>query len=396
MKLNNVSRRDFLRKSAIAGSGVLLAPIVGQAAKVLPTQQEYSYPTRVLGRTGLKIPILSMGVMRADNPNVVRAAYNAGLTHFDTAHGYQNGRNEVMLGHFFKNKPRESFTIATKGKFEYPLKDSFEKDYTALLDLSLQRLQMDYVDIFFTHALGTVEEVTNQRVINLLKEFQQAGKIKYIGFSTHALKPEMIDAGTQTGVYDTILVSYNFKLENLPETEAAFQRAVDAGVGLIAMKTMTGGTEDPQGKKKINAQACLKWAWQNENITTIVPGFSNFDEFDECLAAVKNPQLTNDEKQYLAMLRQKEMLYCQQCGKCVNACVEHLPIPDIMRAYMYAYGYKNASLSKETLLELNLPEKMCRQCTGKTCKVQCTEGFDVARKIAAIAPVAYVPDEFLS
>jgi ferredoxin len=96
------------------------------------------------------------------------------------------------------------------------------------------------------------------------------------------------------------------------------------------------------------------------------------------------------------MLRQQEMLYCQQCGKCVNACVEHLPIPDIMRAYMYAYGYKNASLSKETLLELNLPEKMCRQCTGKTCKVHCTEGFDVARKIAAITPVAYVPDEFLS
>jgi len=51
--------------------------------------------------------------MNADNTSVVRATYNSGITHFDTAHGYQNGRNEEMLGEFFADKPRDSFIMVT-------------------------------------------------------------------------------------------------------------------------------------------------------------------------------------------------------------------------------------------------------------------------------------------
>jgi predicted aldo/keto reductase-like oxidoreductase len=398
MKEKSVNRRDFLRLSAAAGAGAMIAPAT--AASVLKTadvSKTNEFPMRTLGRTGMRLPILSMGVMRADNPNVVRAAYNAGVTHFDTAHGYQNGRNEEMLGNFFKDKPRESFTVATKGKFQYPLKDSFEADYTALLDLSLKRLQMDHVDIFFTHAIEKPEELTDERVINLLKKIKADGKIRHIGFSTHALKPELIQTGVDAGIYDVILLSYNFKLDKLKETDEVIARGVKAGVGFIAMKTMTGGVEDAEGKKKINAQACLKWAWNNENIATIIPGFSNFDEFDQCLAAANNPALTAGEKEYLAMLCDKEMLFCQRCGKCADECVEHLNIPELMRAYMYAYGYKHANLSKETLLELNLPDakNLCSSCAGN-CRVKCTSGFDVAAKIAAVTPVLQVPDMLLT
>lgn len=397
MKTKKVNRRDFFRLSATAGAGALIFPNATAAtfsnSSIL--QDDVKIPVRTLGKTGMKIPILSMGVMRADNPNVVRAAYNSGLTHFDTAHGYQNGRNEEMLGSFFKDKPRDSFTIATKGKFDYPLKDSFEKDYTELLDLSLKRLQMDYVEIFYTHALDKPEEITNERVLNLLKKFKADGKIRHIGFSTHAHKPELIDEAINTGVYEVILLSYNFKLDNLKETNEAIERGAKAGVGFVAMKTMTGGVEDAEGKKKINAQACLKWAWQNEHITMAIPGFTNYDEFEECLSAAQHPTITVEEKEYLAALCNQEMLFCQQCGKCTTACVEHLPIPDMMRAYMYAYGYKNANLSKETLLELNLPENTCASC-GKSCRVQCSSGFDVARKIASIKPIMQIPNEFLT
>jgi predicted aldo/keto reductase-like oxidoreductase len=198
-------------------------------------------------------------------------------------------------------------------------------------------------------------------------------------------------------VYDVILLSYNFKLNNLKETDEAIERGVKAGIGFIAMKTMTGAVEDAEGKKKINAQACLKWAWENKNITTIIPGFSNFDELDECLAAGNSPTLTTPEKNYLAMLSQQEMLFCQRCGKCEGECTEHLPIPELMRAYMYAYGYKNANLSKDTLLDLNLqnPATICASCDGN-CKVKCTSGFDVARKIAAVTPVLQVPHVLLT
>ncbi|MDR1402415.1 MAG: aldo/keto reductase [Tannerellaceae bacterium] len=399
MKNKNVNRRDFIRLSATAGAGALLVPNTAAATATATVQSAnretaFEIPVRTLGKTGLQIPILSMGVMRADNPNIVRAAYSSGITHFDTAHGYQNGKNEEMLGNFFKDKPRDSFTIATKGKLDYPLKDTFEKDYTELLELSLKRLQMDFVEIFYTHALERVEEVTDKRIVDLLLKFKADGKIKNIGLSTHANKPELIDAAIETGIYDVILVSYNFKLNNLKEMEEAIDRGVKAGIGFVAMKTMTGGAEDAEGKNRINGKACLKWAWKNENITMAIPGFTNFDLLDDCMAAAKSPQLTAEDKEYLAMLCGKELLYCQQCGKCTDECAEHLPIPDLMRAYMYAYGYKNASLSKETLQSLTLADDACKKC--EKCKVSCISGFNVSEKIAAITPVRNIPDVFLT
>ena len=95
MKNKSVNRRDFLRLSAVAGAGAMIGPAASATALHAASANKVNdFPLRTLGRTGMKLPILSMGVMRADNPNVVMAAYNSGITHFDTAHGYQNGLNE--------------------------------------------------------------------------------------------------------------------------------------------------------------------------------------------------------------------------------------------------------------------------------------------------------------
>jgi len=394
MEKKSVNRRDFLKLSATVGAGALIVPGTTAATIAKEDPKSEKIPLRTLGRTGIKLPILSMGVMRADNPNVLRAAYNNGLFHFDTAHGYQNGRNEEMVGTFFQGKPRDTYFIATKAHCDYPLKENYEQDINEKLDLSLKRLKMDYVDIFYAHAFTTADEVVDKRIIAALEKIKADGKARFIGFSTHAHKPEQINAAVDAGIYDVILVSYNFKLKNLKETEEAITRAADAGIGIVAMKTMAGGTEDADGKKKIDAQACLKWAWNNKNITTAIPGFTNYDELDECLAAAHSPQLTTSEQEYLAGLCDKETLFCQQCETCKDQCPNDLPIPDIMRAYMYAYGYKYSQLSKETLADLNLSTDACAGCD--TCQVNCPSGFDVSKKIAAITPVLQIPNEFLS
>ncbi len=390
--MKKINRRNFLRVSATAGAGAIILPSTALSA-VHQTNETEKMPVRRLGKTGIELPVLSMGVMRADNPNLLRAAYRSGIVHFDTAHGYQNGKNETLVGQFLQDKPRESFVVATKGKAKYPYEDNFEEEYTALLETSLKRLQMEYVDIFYMHAVDKPEEITDKRVINLLKKFKSEGKICHIGFSTHANKPGLIDAAIEAGIYEVILLSYNFKLKNLKETEEAIERGVKAGIGFVAMKTMTGGSEDAAGKKKINAQACLKWVWQNKNITTIIPGFTNYDELDECLAAVQQRIFTDDEKAYLAVLSKEELLYCQHCDRCLEQCPEQLPIPDIMRAYMYTYGYKYPALSKETLAGLNLPDSFC---SCPVCSVECPSNFNVAQKIHAITPILKVSDEFLA
>ncbi|MDR0683301.1 MAG: aldo/keto reductase [Dysgonamonadaceae bacterium] len=387
-----MNRRKFLTFSVFAGAGAMVAPQT-VAASVNGKKDEKTIPVRVLGRTGLKIPVLSMGVMRADNPAVVRAAYHAGITFFDTAHGYQNGRNEEMLGAFFKDKDRSTFTIATKVKANLR-SVNFETEYEDALNLSLRRLQMDSVDIFYTHAIENTGEVNDPRLVETLKKFKSEGKIKYIGFSTHANKPAQIDEAIATGIYDVCLISYNFTLGILPELNEAIQRGVDAGIGFVAMKTMAGGIEDANGNKKVDGAACLRWVWQNPNITTAIPGFTSFDLLDNCLEAAYSPELKKADVEYLAGLRNNELLYCRNCEKCISDCSKHLPIPSIMRAYMYNYGYKYPSLSKDTLVELALSGKECSGCTS--CSVKCPSGFNVADRIAAITPIVNVPSSFLT
>ncbi|MDR1581699.1 MAG: aldo/keto reductase [Prevotellaceae bacterium] len=393
--MKNIDRRKFLSISALAGASAVAPHIIGvKSATAAPVDDAAKkILTRKLGKTDMEIPILSMGVMRADNPAVVRAAYNSGLTHFDTAHGYQNGKNEEMLGAFFKDKDRNTFTIATKGKFDLK-SDNFEQEYEDLLNTSLRRLQMDYVDIFYAHAIGNTGIVSDPRLVKMLKKFKTEGKIKHIGFSTHANKPAQIDEAIETGIYEVCLISYNFKLNILPELDAAIQRGVDAGIGFVAMKSMVGGVEDADAKSKINGASCLRWVWQNPNITTAIPGFTSFDLLDNCLEAAYSPELGESDIKYLAGLKEKELLYCQNCGNCVKQCSKHLPVPDIMRAYMYNYGYKYPSLSKDTLTGLAVVSNACSGC--KKCTVHCTCGFNVADKIAAITPIVDVPSHFLA
>lgn len=394
MKRKGINRRNFLRLSATAGAGALFVPEA--IAQVAPSESTKvsTIPKRVLGKTGVELPILSMGVDRPDSQNVIRVAYQSGIFHFDSAHVYQNGRNEEQLGKFFEGKPRDSFFVSTKGMFSYPLRDNFEEDMYKKLEISLNRLKLDYVDIYYTHDIRIPEKIKDERILNFLKRIKEEGKARFIGFSSHDQNPDIIHAAVDTGVYDVGLISYNFRMKNLKENEEAIERAAKAGIGLVAMKTMAGGTEDADGKMIINGKACLKWVWQNKYITTVIPGLTNYEHLDQCVEAALEPQITSEELEYLADLEQQESLYCQQCGECKKQCPQNLPIPDIMRAYMYAYGYKHASQSKETLLGLDMKTDACSQCD--TCQVTCPSGFDVAKKIAAIAPVMHMPDEFLA
>ncbi|MDR1860945.1 MAG: aldo/keto reductase [Bacteroidales bacterium] len=394
--MEHIDRRKFLSLSALAGAGTMMsAEALASYRKKEKKKEEpeiTAIPRRKLGKTGIELPVLSMGVMRADNPAVVRAAYNAGLLHFDTAHNYQRGANESMLGEFFKDKPRDSFIISTKGKANLR-SENFEAEYEELFNTSLSRLQMDYVDIFYTHAVDRGSELSDPRLIKTLTKFKESGKARHLGFSTHANKPEQIDEAIKAGIYEVCLLSYNFKLGILPELDAAIQRGVDAGMGFVAMKTMVGGVEDAEGKRVVNGAACLRWVWQNPNITTAIPGFTSFELLDNCLEAAHKPELGEADKGYLAGLQQNEMLYCQNCEKCVAACQKHLPIPAIMRAYMYNYGYRQPALSQATLHELALSGEVCKDC--KSCTVACPSGFKVADKIAAITPIINVPSHFL-
>jgi hypothetical protein len=103
--------------------------------------------------------------------------------------------------------------------------------------------------------------------------------------------------------------------------------------------------------------------------------------------------LTGPEKIELQKEASLPGLYCQGCRQCLGQCPEHLPIPDLMRAYMYTYDYRNLALAQELVLSLNLPDRVCEDC-GQ-CPVKCSIGFNVSRKIRDVVRVKDIPEEFI-
>ncbi len=201
----------------------------------------------------------------------------------------------------------------------------------------------------------------------------------------------MIQAAIDSNFYDVVLTSYNFKQKHNLQVREAIAKASNAGLGVVAMKAMGGVWQDVL--KPVNASAALKWVLQDPNVHTAVPGFNTFEEMKTDLAVMENLALTNSEKRDLEKAASIPGLYCQGCGQCLKQCFAKLPIPDLMRAYMYVYGYRNLAHAQETILALSLPRSVCADC-GQ-CPVQCSVGFDVPGKIRDIVRLRDVPSEFI-
>jgi len=396
--MSRLNRRKFV-KTGIAGAAGIMAfsPVLASEPSAL---QEKKILYRTLGKTGIKVPVVSFGVMRADNPNLCKAAYDNGITFFDTANGYQNGNNETMLGNLFKGIPRNSFILETKvkpaavGRDGIPTDQTTAEDFLAKFNVSLSRLQMDYVDILFIHDISNPQLLKYKPIVRAVKKLKKDGKTRFIGFSTHNNMASVIDAAASTDKWDVILTTYNFKLPNIKEMNAALKKANDAGIGIVAMKTLAGGSFlDKERTKPLNTSAALKWALSNPNVHTAIPGMTNFDHLAINLKVLADITITDQEKNDLLAANAEPGLYCTGCTKCMPACPFNLPVPDLMRAYMYAYGYSNPSMAYTLLGELGTGSAPCSNC--ETCRVECNRNFNVKEKISDISRLVNVPADFI-
>ena len=404
MKTIELDRRQFLRSAALGSAGALIASsskLMAGYSKPAPPTDEKKIIKRKLGTTGIELPVVSMGVMRADNAALIPAAMKTGIVHFDTAHGYQDGRNEEMLGEVFKDYPRNSFIVATKVPPEEAdnatglLKPgSTSKAFLEKLDVSLKRLKLDYVDILYVHGISARDAALFPSMLEAVREAKKSGKAKHVGLSTHKNEPEVIQAAIDSGIYEIVLTALNYRQDNYQEMKRVIAKAADAGIGIIAMKTMAGAYLDKERKKPINCKAALKFVLQDEHVTTAIPGITNFDQLAANASVNEDVTLTNEERADLAAGKDVGGLYCPGCDRCVSNCLKALPIPEIMRAYMYTYGYKDVTMAHSLLSSLELSRNPCADC-GK-CTVQCLKGFPVSERVGDVTRLLDVPSEFLS
>lgn len=393
------NRKDFIKSTFSGAAGFAFLGAVDARPVETTADQESSNKKiiyRILGKTGIKLPIVSMGVQQSSNPALVRAALDAGIMHFDTAYIYQRGRNEEMIGEMIKGRPRDSFVIGTKiRRRRSGTDDQIMETFAKQFDLSLERLGLDQVDILYLHDMRSVEHALSEPYLRALRKAKEEGKTRFVGVSTHINEPEIIRAAIDSKFYDVVLTAYNHRQDHHAEVRAAIAKAAQAGLGVIAMKVFAGG---PAGTTYpavavVNARASLKWVLQDPNVHTTIPGISTFDQMNTDLSVMEDLTLTETEKQDLQLQSSLEGFYCQGCQKCLPQCPFRLPIPDIMRAYMYTYSYRNLIDAQDLLLSLDLAADVCGDC--EQCPVRCAKGFDISARIRDVVRLREVPADFL-
>ena len=208
------------------------------------------------------------------------------------------------------------------------------------------------------------------------------------------------------GQTDVILTSYNFSMPPEMGMEKTIQAARQAGIGIVAMKTMAGGYsrvqrwddgssrgmesrivfEDPKavmGKLKQPGfmPAALRWALRNQDVDTAIVGMVDVDQLEENFAAMAAPFTDADRKVLSAQLERIGPLHCRMCGACAGKCPQGLPVADMLRILTYADGYGQFPLAREKYLEL--PERArqirCGDCAH--CEIRCPNGVAVATRI---------------
>ncbi len=359
----NLTRRSLLAIGAVAAAAPLALPAAGRAARPA---------TRVLGRTQLAVSELGMGVMITPNAEIVRAALAAGVTYFDTARAYMGGRNETILAEGLGGRRKEA-VIATKCS-NYGRVASI----AASCEQSLAALKTDWIDVYQLHGLSSRQQVLDPENLEGLSLLKKSGKIRFAGVTTHAAMAEVIDAAIEAQVYDTVLTTFNFR--EPPGLGEAVRRAAAAGVGVIAMKVMTGGYRDAAVPALNPFQGALRWVLRQPGVATAIPSLVSFEQLQENLEAASASFGVRDAlalELYAAAIGSR---HCRVCGGCAGQCPQGADVPAVMRALMYHEGYRQPELALEALAQAAAP---CATCAG--CTVSCRSGLSVPARIAAAA-----------
>jgi hypothetical protein len=372
---NGMKRRDFLKLGVVtattAAVGMGMGKVLGAA-----TTPSITPVYRTLGRTGLKVTIVSFGAMLTPEHEVIETAFDMGINYVDTARRYMGGRNEEIVGRALKGR-RNKVYLATKTIAS----SSSKKDMFSDVETSLSKLKTDYIDVIQLHNLTSKDRAFDPETREALLELRKQGKVRFFGVTSHTNQAEILNAlaDDPAKFFDVALVGYNFQSDS--EIKQAIARAAKSGIGIVAMKTQAGGYKTDALGPISPHQAALKWVLQDTNVACAIPGMQNMSIFQEDIA-VMNMKMTQADVRILD--RYSEAItpyYCRLCAKCEAGCPNHVAISTINRSLMYLEGYGANELARTTYqgIPLNKTASQCVNCDE--CVARCVNGLNIAAKM---------------
>ena len=253
------------------------------------------------------MPVFSCGGMRyqykwqdvalktipADNQANLEAtiarSLSVGINHIETARGY--GSSELQLGQVLPQFPREKLIIQTKTSPKENV-----KEFRKTIEQSLANLKLDHIDLFGMHGINT-DEILHWTVrpggcMDVIRDLQQQGKIRHVGFSTHAADPQVIVRACETGQFDYVnLHWYYINQRNWHGVEAATRQ--DMGVFIISPSDKGGMLYSPP-QRLVDLCAPLSpivfndlFCLSHPQIHTLSVGAARPQDFDEHLKTLE-------------------------------------------------------------------------------------------------------------
>ncbi len=272
-------------------------------------------PTRLLGRTNVRLPILGFGTAPAGKRLRLKAAVQLyefalaqGITYFDTAPEFAGyGKAQVQLGQVLKERRKEIFLVT---KCYEPVGDAALK----LLDRSLKELQTDYADLVFVHSLGADKmdpEIVFSRggTYPALMKAKQLGLARFVGLSGHN-RPQRFAEAIQRYEIDALLNVSNFVDRHMYNFEEhVWPLAAPQHIGLIAMKVYGGESRSlfagvsNSVMPKSHLDLAFRYALSQPQVACAVIGMASSRELKENLVRARGfTQLGAREKTQLATL----------------------------------------------------------------------------------------------
>lgn len=317
-------------------------------------------PYRRCGASGLQLPVLSLGLWQnfgdessyGSSKALLTAAFDAGITHFDLANNYGNppGSAELTLGRVLREDLRayrDQLIISTKAGYDMwpgPYGEWGSRKYlVASLDQSLQRLGLDYVDIFYSHRFDPHTPI--EETMGALDHILRQGKALYVGISSYGVR-ETLEAARLLGSMGTRCLvhqaSYSL-LNRWVEREGLLESLTERGMGCIGFTALEQGlltgkyqagipsdsriarpgslltertlTPEVQGaihelgslarrRGQSLAQMALAWVLRNPIVCSTVIGVRSLAQLKENLGALENLEFATEELQAIDRVAQ--------------------------------------------------------------------------------------------
>lgn len=278
-----------------------------------------------LGKTDMMVTQLGFGgipiqrLSEEDAIDIVKRCIDAGINFIDTANGYTT--SEERIGKAVKGQ-RDKVFIATK---------TGARDVKGMqehLELSLKRLQTDYIDIYQFHGVSTPEHLKAVIDGGMYAEAEKAkkeGKIRHIAITSHSM--DMAIEEVKTDLFSTLMFPFNVITSEPADELLPLCQKHD--VGLLAMKPMAGGMLD-------NATIAFKYLRQFPGVQTLI-GIEKVEEIEEGIKLFEGPaEMTAAEKTEMqAMIDELGKKFCRRCDYC-QPCAQGIPISMVMTSRSFA------------------------------------------------------------